>query len=111
MRTSYRLDVALATLGGIAVEGLQLGLAGAQAAAPHIPPVEAIINIDGLDDEGPFRIAESYGLRRAPSLAPRLVAALLEAAGELGVPITRGAVPAGMLVDHIPFARVGADSR
>ncbi|HEY8468692.1 MAG TPA: M28 family peptidase [Longimicrobiales bacterium] len=88
-------------------DGEELGLAGAEAAAPHVPPVEAIINIDGLDDEGPFRIAESYGLRRAKRLAPRVAAALLEAAGELGLPITRGAVPAGMLVDHIPFARVG----
>ncbi|HEX7089818.1 MAG TPA: M28 family peptidase [Longimicrobiales bacterium] len=88
-------------------DGEELGLAGAEAAAPHTPPLEAIINIDGLDDEGPFRIAESYGLRRARALAPRLAAALLEAAGELDVPITRGAVPAGMLVDHIPFARAG----
>jgi hypothetical protein len=88
-------------------DGEELGLAGAEAAAPHVPPVEAIINIDGLDDEGPFRIAESYGLRRTKRVAPRLAAALLDAAGELGVPVTRGAVPPGLLVDHIPFARVG----
>jgi len=88
-------------------DGEELGLAGAEALAPHMPAVDGIINLDGLDDEGPFRIAESYGWLRRRGKAPRLAAALLGAAGELGLTIERGGVPAGIMVDHIPFARAG----
>lgn len=85
----------------------ELGLVGAWDAARRLPPLEGIINLDGLDDEGPFRIAESYGWLRRRGKAPRLAAALLGAAGELGLTIERGGVPAGIMVDHIPFARAG----
>lgn len=96
-----RSDVAF-----VITDGEELGLAGAEALAPHLPPVDGIINLDGLDDGGPFRIAESYGWPPRGK-APRLAAALLDAAEELGLPIERGGVPAGILVDHIPFARAG----
>jgi len=96
-----RADVAF-----LITDGEELGLAGAEALAPHLPAVEGIINLDGLDDEGPFRIAESYGWPPRGK-APRLVAALLDAAGELGLAIERGGVPAGIMVDHVPFARAG----
>ncbi|HEY8494787.1 MAG TPA: M28 family peptidase, partial [Myxococcota bacterium] len=97
-----RADVAF-----LITDGEELGLAGAEALAPHLPPVEGIINLDGLDDEGPFRIAESYGWLRQRSKAPRLAAALLDAAGELGLAVERGGVPTGIMVDHVPFARAG----
>jgi len=97
-----RADVAF-----LITDGEELGLAGAEALAPHLPPVDGIINLDGLDDEGPFRIAEAYGWPRRRGKAPRLAAALLDAAGELGLPIERGGVPVGIMVDHVPFARAG----
>lgn len=97
-----RADVAF-----LITDGEELGLAGAEALAPHLPPVDGIINLDGLDDEGPFRIAESYGWPVRRGVAPRLAAALLDAAAELGLTIERGGVPAGVMVDHVPFARAG----
>jgi len=105
--TVARTERSRADVAFLITDGEELGLAGAEALAPHLPPVEGIINLDGLDDEGPFRIAESYGWLRRRGKAPRLAAALLDAAGELGLVIERGGVPAGIMVDHVPFARAG----
>lgn len=43
-------------IGFLVTDGEELGLAGARAAAREIPPVEGIINIDGIDDRGEFLI-------------------------------------------------------
>jgi hypothetical protein len=90
----------------LVTDGEELGLAGASAAVSQLPPLQGVINLDGLDDEGDFQIVELYGLpRRGP--APRLVAALLDAAGGLGLTARRRTLPLGVLVDHIPLAESG----
>ena len=84
----------------------ELGLAGAAAACLCVPRHAAIINLDGLDDDGPFHIMD----RRVgpPSADARsVVAALLDAAEELGFRAAHRALPPGVLVDHIPFAAAG----
>src|SRR5690606_18059733 len=42
----------------------ELGLAGARAAAPGLPPVIGVINLDGLDDTGSFYVLERFGILR-----------------------------------------------
>ncbi|HEX7118346.1 MAG TPA: M28 family peptidase [Longimicrobiales bacterium] len=85
----------------------ELGLAGAWDAARWLQPVDGIINLDGLDDEGAFRIAERIGAYRRRALAPHLAAALLASADALGVAAERRDLPAGVLVDHVPLGRAG----
>jgi hypothetical protein len=88
-------------------DGEELGLAGARAAAPHLPPVFGVINMDGLDDTGPFYVLERFGLIRKKGLAPHLAAALLEEADALGEPANRRDLPFGIPVDHIPLVKAG----
>jgi hypothetical protein len=85
----------------------ELGLAGARAAAPHLPPVFGVINIDGLDDEGSFYVLERFGTFRKRGLAPHLAVALLQEADALGEPARRRDLPFGVPVDHIPIVRAG----
>ena len=85
----------------------ELGLAGAWDATRRLPPLDGIINLDGLDDEGEFRIAERIGAARRRVLAPHLAAALLASAEALDVPVQRKDLPAGVLVDHMAFGRAG----
>jgi hypothetical protein len=85
----------------------ELGLAGARAAAPHLPPVFGVINLDGLDDHGAFYVLERFGLLRKRGLAPHLAAALLAEAEALGEPANRRDLPAGIPVDHVPIVRAG----
>ena len=84
----------------------ELMLAGAAAVAKQIPPVEGIINIDIVDDEGEFQVVERFGLRRR-GMAPHLVAALMSAADSMGLPARRRDVPLGVMVDHMAFADAG----
>jgi hypothetical protein len=63
----------------------ELGLVGARTALPWLPPVQGVINVDGLDDAGPFIVAEGFGWRREGS-APQLAAALLTAGAALDLP-------------------------
>jgi hypothetical protein len=85
----------------------ELGLAGARAAAPHLPPVFGVINIDGLDDEGPFYVLERFGTIRKQGLAPHIAAALLQEADYRDEPANRRDLPFGIPVDHIPIVRAG----
>jgi Zn-dependent M28 family amino/carboxypeptidase len=82
----------------------ELGLAGARAAVEQLPPVAGIINLDGLDDRGPIRIAE----RRGQRAAARTVATALERnARALGIDVVRRPLPPFVLVDHEPLAAAG----
>ncbi len=85
----------------------ELGLAGAYDAARRLPFVHGIINLDGLDDDGDFIVAERFGWPARRCLAPALAAAILASAGALDLHVTRRDLPPGVLVDHIPFARAG----
>ena len=68
--------------------------------------MRGIINLDGLDDRGPFHVIDRHGYPRR-GMAPHLVAALLTAADQLGVRARRRSLPSGLLVDHIPFVEAG----
>jgi len=101
-RQQHHGDVAF-----LVTDAEELGLAGAWDAARRLPPLEGIINLDGLDDEGEFRITERIGAARGRVLAPHLAAALLASAEAMGESVERRDLPAGILVDHIPFGRAG----
>ncbi len=84
----------------------EMGLAGARAAVDQLPEVAGIINLDGLDDEGPVRIAE--GRSKAARRSTRaLGTALKRSARELGLDVVRRPVPAFLMVDHEPLAAAG----
>jgi hypothetical protein len=85
----------------------ELGLAGARAAAGHLPAVYGVINMDGLDDVGSFYVFERFGILRKRGLAPHLAVALLQAAEAAGERIERRDLPFGIPVDHIPIVRAG----
>lgn len=91
----------------LATDGEELGLAGARAAAKRLPDVEGIINLDGLDDHGPVRIAE--GRRAAPGRGGTagLATVLLEEARSLGLEAVRRRLPPLVLVDHQPLRAAG----
>lgn len=93
-------DVAL-----LVTDAEELGLAGARAEAGSFPDIEAVINLDGLDDRGPFRAVES----RAPFVGrvSALAQAFAESAAASGVDLRRSAGLPGLWLDHIPFARKG----
>lgn len=95
-----------ADIGFLLTDAEELGLAGASAACSVLSPVRGIINLDGLDDRGSFQLVDRHGYPRR-GMAPHLVAALLTAAEQLGVPAQRRALPSGLLVDHIPFVEAG----
>lgn len=83
----------------------ELGLVGARSIARKLDPVIGVINIDGIDDKGTFFILEKFGMPLR-HIAPHLVAATLTAADEMNLPARRRNVPFGLLLDHIPLARV-----
>ncbi len=85
----------------------ELGLAGARAIAPRMPPVFGVINVDGIDDEGTFLVAERFGWPRPTGLAPHLAAAILSSASDLGLNAQRRDVPFGILLDHMPIVKGG----
>lgn len=93
-------------VGFLVTDGEELGLAGARAAVGHTPPVQGVINVDGLDDRGATWIAEGHGWRRRGS-APQLAAALLAAARALDVDVRRRPLPRSVPVDHVPIAAAG----
>ncbi|CAN5712229.1 hypothetical protein BH23GEM9_BH23GEM9_33470 [soil metagenome] len=94
-------------VGFLITDAEELGLAGASAAAAHLPPVFGIINLDGLDDHGPFYVLERFGVLRKRGLAPHLAAALLQEAEARGEPANRRDLPLGIPVDHIPMVKAG----
>lgn len=85
----------------------ELALAGGRAAARAWTHAEAVINLDGLDDEGPLRILVGRG-RAAVLRAAPLQEALAAAARDRGQAVGTHTVPAGLMVDHLPFAAAGA---
>lgn len=85
----------------------ELGLAGARAIALRLPPVFGVINVDGIDDEGRFIVAERFGWPRPSGLAPHLAAAILRAAASLGLDARRRDVPFGIMLDHMPIVKAG----
>jgi hypothetical protein len=90
----------------LATDAEEVGLAGARAIVRELPPIEGVINIDGIDDSGPFHLLERFGLRHT-GYAPHLAMALLLASRALGVTAHRRDVPPGVLVDHMAFVRAG----
>lgn len=99
-RLHHRGDVAF-----LVTDAEELGLAGARNAAGTLRH-DAVINLDGLDDDGVFLVMDRHDLlrrRRAPALA----AAVMAAGEELGEPVRYRSLPPGLLCDHIPFAEAG----
>lgn len=90
----------------LVTDGEELGLAGARAAVDGLPNVAGIINLDGLDDVGPVRIAEPRGGRRRAAVGA-VAGALLEDARALGIEAVRRPLPPFVLVDHEPLAAAG----
>lgn len=93
----------------LVTDGEELGLAGARDVATRLPAVQGVINVEGMDDDGRFYIAEGTGWRRRGS-APQLVAALLTAAQALGLEADRRKLPHSLLVDHQPLVAAGIPS-
>lgn len=93
-------------VGFLITDGEELGLAGARAAVDVLPPVQGVVNVDGLDDPGTTHVAEGYGWRRRGS-APQLAAALLTAGRALEIDVRRRPLPRSIMVDHMPLARAG----
>ena len=87
-------------------DGEELGLAGARAAEPRLPDVAGIINLDGLDDPGPIRIAEGRRSRRREAVGA-VAMTLLENARALGLAAVRRPLPPFVLVDHEPLVAAG----
>jgi hypothetical protein len=82
----------------------ELGLVGARAIARKLNPVFGVINIDGIDDDGPVYVLEKFGLPPR-HIAPHLVASILQAADTMNLPAQRRNVPFGLMLDHLPLAR------
>jgi hypothetical protein len=100
-RERERDDVAF-----LVTDAEELGLAGAMAAIPDLPPIFGVIVLDGIDDAGEFQIMERFGIPRR-GLAPHLAAALLGAATALGLEAHRRTLPLGMMVEHTVFTDAG----
>lgn len=96
-------------VGFLFTDGEEMGLAGARAVVEALPPVQGVINVDGLDDHGSIRVAEGHGWRRKGS-APQLAAALLTAGRALDIDVRRQPLPRSILVDHLPIAAAGVPS-
>jgi Zn-dependent M28 family amino/carboxypeptidase len=81
------------------------GLAGARAAAGSFSGVEAVINLDGLDDHGPMVLIEG----RAPMAAPPtpLTWTIDQAAAAKDLQLRHRGLPPGLLLDHTPFSKAG----
>ncbi|MEN8375633.1 MAG: M28 family peptidase [Gemmatimonadota bacterium] len=96
-------------VGYLVTDAEELALAGARAAAPEVTPLVGIINLDGLDDDGPVHVVERYGLPRR-GRAPHLAAALLTAAAGLELDIQRHDAPRGILLEHSAYSDAGVPS-
>lgn len=94
------------TVGFLITDGEEMGLAGARAVVEALPPVQGVVNVDGLDDRGSIRVAEGHGWSRKGS-APQLSAALLTAGRVLDIEVRRQPLPRSILVDHLPLAAAG----
>ena len=95
-------DVAL-----LVTDAEELGLAGSHAIARRLPTVIGAINLDGLDDAGPFFLMERFGWPRKRGRAPHLAAALLRAGHDLKLAVHRRDAPFGIMLDHMPLVDGG----
>ncbi|NJD10759.1 MAG: Zn-dependent exopeptidase M28 [Gemmatimonadetes bacterium] len=95
-------DVAL-----LVTDAEEFGLAGSRAIARGLPVVTGAINLDGIDDAGPFYLLARSGGRRQPDTAPRLAAARRRAGAALNLEVRQRNTPFGILLDHIPLAARG----
>lgn len=93
-------------VGFLVTDAEELGLAGSRAAARELSRLEAVINLDGLDDDGPFRLLAGRG-PGARQRARALRDTLEQAARDHGAEVRTHRVPAGLMVDHLPFAAAG----
>jgi hypothetical protein len=78
----------------------ELGLAGARAWSSGREPA-TLINVDGIDDLGQMRCILHRGRDAA------LAAEVVTCAEIVGIPIRRGDLPIGALMDSVVFARSG----
>jgi len=85
----------------------ELGLAGSRAIARLLPNFIGAINLDGIDDAGPFHLMERFGWPRKRGRAPHLAAALLRAGFELKLDVRRRDAPFGIMLDHMPLVDGG----
>lgn len=90
-------------VGFLVTDGEELGLAGARAVAADLPTVP-VINLDGLDDDGPVRIAEA---KAAPVSVTAVAAALRASAVARGLHAIRRPLPPFIMTDHTALADAG----
>ncbi|HEU4585479.1 MAG TPA: M28 family peptidase [Gemmatimonadaceae bacterium] len=88
------------SIGVLLTSGEELGLAGARAWALKVSAGTAI-NVDGVDDRGIVRVTHP---RARPA---RLLRSISIAAHELGIKISCGRLPPGLLVDGVALADRG----
>lgn len=87
-------------------DGEELGLAGSRAFVRRSTSALAVINVDGVDDDGGFYLLDRFGLRRErPPSDP--VRALLACAPASDTWVHRRRVPFGLVLDHMSFAKAG----
>lgn len=87
-------------VGVVLTSAEELGLAGARAWSSGREPA-TLINVDGIDDQGQMRCI----LHRARDSA--LASEVVTCAEIEGIPIRRGDLPIGALMDSVIFARSG----
>jgi hypothetical protein len=91
-------------VGFLVTDGEELGLAGARAVVGELPLVP-VVNLDGLDDQGPVVIVEAKS--RSGRSAGDVAEALLTSAMARGLDAVRRPLPPFIMVDHTPLARAG----
>lgn len=96
-------------IGYLITDAEELGLVGARAVAPGLATLTGVVNLDGIDDDGPVHVVERYGFPRR-GRAPHLAAALLAAADGLQLDIERHDAPLGMFLEHSAYNDAGAPS-
>ncbi|MGH7503493.1 MAG: M28 family peptidase [Longimicrobiales bacterium] len=84
----------------------EFGLAGASAMAGALAWAEAVINLDGLDDRGPFHLLGRHGTPRRGG-APVIERTFCELARFEGEAVHIRNVPRGLALDHLAFTRAG----
>ncbi len=83
------------------------GLAGARSAAGALKGCVGAINVDCVDDEGPFILVERHGWPKRRGAAPHIAAAVMAAADALDLPLQRTDLPPTILVDHVALVEGG----
>ncbi len=89
------------SLGVLLTSGEELGLAGARAWARSHGRTATAINVDGVDDVGTVRVIHP---RRRPA---ELLGTITSVARQLGMRVSAGVLPPGVLVDSVALAEEG----